>query len=266
MKRVIQSLFLGSCLALTGGCSATGNTNTFILTADLPPNFAYAARANYVPAKGETCAVADGRNTQISFNVEEWRTEYKPDSEVELYRTVSGCPLVLYSIELNIYAKYGKDRGDFGSDFGKIAVRTHLDERDKGTFNAAGESEFYGQCQWLFRTSGSLRRIVKILDCKDTDAQGNLTRGHPFAAYTLDQLPGKTVRLKIKQAAEEEPFMGDTWVKVPGGWKRCLGDSFEDQDAFCNGNHKDFSTFRMPDGRDTCTIYPGCTENKEVTP
>ncbi|MCK6255069.1 hypothetical protein, partial [Pseudomonas fragi] len=172
MKRVIQSLFLGSCLALTGGCSATGNTNTFILTADLPPNFAYAARANYVPAKGETCAVADGRNTQIGFNVEEWRTEYKPDSEVELYRTVSGCPLVLYSIELNIYAKYGKDRGDFGSDFGKIAVRTHLDERDKGTFNAAGESEFYGQCQWLFRTSGSLRRIVKILDCKDTDAQG----------------------------------------------------------------------------------------------
>ena len=51
IKRVIRRLVLGSCLALTVGCSATGKTNTFILTADLPPNFAYAARANYVPAR-----------------------------------------------------------------------------------------------------------------------------------------------------------------------------------------------------------------------
>ena len=266
MKHLIRSLCLGSCLALTLGCSTTGKSNTFTFTADLPPDFAYAARANYVPAKGETCSVPGGRNTQIGYNVEEWRTQYKPDSEIELHRTVSGCPLVLHNIELNIYAKYGKDRGDFGSDFGKIAVRAQLDERDQDTFNAAGESEFYGQCQWLFRTSGSLRRIVKILDCKDTDAQGKLTRGHPFAAYTLDQLPGKTVRLRIKQTSEERPAVGDTWVKVPDGWKRCMGDNFKDQYAFCRGNHKDFSTFRMPDGRDTCTIYPGCTENKAVTP
>ena len=266
MKHLIRSLCLGSCLALTLGCSTTGKSNTFTFTADLPPDFAYAARANYVPAKGETCSVPGGRNTQIGYNVEEWRTQYKPDSEIELHRTVSGCPLVLHNIELNIYAKYGKDRGDFGSDFGKIAVRAQLDERDKDTFNAAGENEFYGQCQWLFRTSGSLRRIVKILDCKDTDAQGKLTRGHPFAAYTLDQLPGKTVRLRIKQTSEERPAVGDTWVKVPDGWKRCMGENFEDQDAFCHGNYNDFSTFRMPDGRDTCTIYPGCTENNEVTP
>jgi hypothetical protein len=115
------------------------------------------------------------------------------------------------------------------------------------------------------RGVASLRRIVKILTCTNTDAQGNPTLGHPFAAYTLDQLPGKTVRLKIKLAAEEEPYMGDTWVKVLGGWKRCMGERFEDQDAFCFGNYKDFSTFRMPDGR-TCDIYPGCTENKEVNP
>jgi hypothetical protein len=266
MRRRVQRLIAGSCLALGVGCSATGKSNTFILTADLPANFSYAARANYVPVKGETCTVPGGRDTQIGFNVREWRNDYKPDSEVELYRTVSGCPLVLYSIDLNIYAKYGKNYSDFGVDPGKIAVRSTVYERYKESFNAAGESEFHGQCQWLFRTSGSLRRIVKILDCKDTDAQGNLTRGHPFAAYTLDQLPGKTVRLKIRQAAEEEPYMGDTWVKVPGGWKRCMGKGFEDQYAFCYGNYKDFSTFRMPDGRDTCTIYPGCTENKEVAP
>ncbi|PTS96708.1 hypothetical protein DBR24_18525, partial [Pseudomonas sp. HMWF006] len=73
------------------------------------------------------------------------------------------------------------------------------------------------------------------------------------------QLPGKTVRMKIDLAAEERPAIGKTWVKVPNGWKRCLGDNFEDQDAFCFGNHTDFSTFQMVDGR-ICTIYPGCTE------
>ena len=172
---------------------------------------------------------------------------------------------MLYSIELDINAAYGKDRGDFGGDSGLIAVRDYLDARDKGTFNAAGESQFSGQCQWLFRTSGKTRILRKILDCKNTDAQGNVTKGRPFAAYTLDQLPGKTVKLKIKLADEEKPAIGDTWVKVPGGWKRCMGDNFEDQYAFCYGNYKDFSTFKMPDGR-SCTIYPGCTENKEVTP
>ena len=264
IKTTLQHLALGSCMVITAGCSAD-KSNSFTFTADLPPDFAYAARADYVPAKGETCTVPGGRDTQVGFNVEEWRTEYKPDSEIELRRTVSGCPLVLYRIQLNIYGKYGKDRGDFGSDFGQVAVRHELDDRDKDTFTTAGESEFYGQCQWLFRTSGGLRRIVKILDCKDTDAQGNLTRGHPFAAYTLDQLPGKTVRLKIMLADEERPYMKDTWVKVPEGWKRCMGESFEDQDAFCHGNYTDFSTFQLVDGR-ICTLYPGCSENKEVTP
>jgi hypothetical protein len=266
MKRLMHSFILGSCVALAAGCSSVGKSDSFTLTADLPPNFAYAARADYVPAKGETCSVPDGRNTQLGFNVEEWRTEYKPDSEIVMHRTVSGCPLVLYRISLKIYGTYGKDRGDFGADSAMVAVRIELNEHSKGVFNTAGESAFYGQCQWLFRTIGPKRYITKILDCKATDAQGNLTRGHPFAAYTLDQLPGKTVRLKVKLADEEKPAIGDTWVKVPGGWKRCMGDNFEDQYAFCYGNHTDFSTFRMPDGRDTCTIYPGCTDNKEVTP
>ena len=95
--------------------------------------------------------------------------------------------------------------------------------------------------------------------------QRDVTQSMPFTAYSLDQLPGKTVRLKIKLAAEEEPAIGDTLVKVPGGWKRCMGDNFIDQYAFCYGNHKDFSSFKMVDER-VCTIYPGCTENKDVTP
>ena len=265
IKRVIYRLILGSCLALTVGCSATGKSDTFTLTADMPPGFAYVATVTYVPVPGQSCNLGKRDNLKPQFN-REWRTEYKPDAQIEIHRTRKGCELVLYSIELDINARYGKDRSDFSGDSGFIAVRDYLDARDKGTFNAAGESQFSGQCQWLFRTIGPKRYITKILDCKNTDAQGNVTKGRPFAAYTLDQLPGKTVKLKIKLADEEKPAIGDTWVKVPGGWKRCMGDNFEDQYAFCYGNYKDFSTFRMPDGRDTCTIYPGCTEKKEVTP
>ncbi|MGY2290428.1 hypothetical protein ACW9H6_11120 [Pseudomonas sp. SDO528_S397] len=263
---ITRHLLLGGCVALTAGCSAVHTPDSFVLTADLPPNFAYAARADYVPAKGETCTVPGGRNTQIGFNIVDWRTDYQPDSRIALRRTVSGCPLVLHRIGLKIYGKYGKDRGDFGNGFALLVVRPTLADHHKGAFDLAGDSDVHGTCQWLFRTSGGLRRLVKILDCKATDAQGNVKRGLPFAAYTLDQLPGKTVRLKFTLADEERPFMRDTWIKVPGGWKRCMGEGFEDQDAFCRGNHKDFSTFRMPDGQHTCTIYPGCTESLEANP
>ncbi len=224
MKRVIHRLILGSCLVLTVGCSATGKSDTFTLTADMPPGFAYVATVTYVPVPGQSCNLGKRDNLKPQFN-REWRTEYKPDAQIEIHRTRKGCELVLYSIQLDINAAYGKDRGDFGGDSGFIAVRDYLDARDKGSFNAAGESQISGQCQWTFRTSGGLRRIVKILFCKNTDTQGNVTKGRPFAAYTLDQLPGKTVKLKIKLADEEEPYMGDTWVKVPGGWRLEAGNA-----------------------------------------
>jgi hypothetical protein len=262
VKRTLQSLMLGSCLALTQGCVATSNSFTF--TADLPPDFAYVASVYYVPAKGQTCTVPRADNRVPQFN-REWRTEYKPDAQIEIRRTRKGCELVVDHVELEINATYGKDWGDLGREYARVSVREELPEAFKGTFNAAGEGEFSGQCQWLFRTSGGLRRLVKILDCKKTDASGELLKTRPFAAYTLDELPGKTVKMKIKLADEERPAVGDTWVKVPGGWKRCMGDNFADQYAFCYGNYKDFSTFRMPGGR-ICTIYPGCTEDKEVTP
>ncbi len=265
MKRGIQSLTLGGCLVLAVGCTATGKLDTFTFTTDLPPDFTYDLKATYVPATGETCSVPSGRNTQLGFN--NLNQEYKPSSEIVLHRTVSGCPLMLNFVEINVTGIIGRrqKRTYSAYDFAGFAVRPELLGRTKGTFNAAGESEFSGQCQWLFRTIGPKRYITKILTCRNTDTQGNVTQGHPFAAYTLDQLPGKTVRLKIKLAEEERPYMKDTWVKVAGGWKRCMGENFEDQYAFCYGNYKDFSTFRMVDER-ICTIYPGCTENKEVTP
>ena len=170
-----------------------------------------------------------------------------------------GCPLVISRIELEINSAYGKDWGDISQDSANVVIRDELEAQYKGTFSEADESVFYGQRQWLFRTSGKPRILRKILDCKKTNPQGELGRGRPLAAYTLDQLPGKTVRMKIKLADEERPAIGDTWVKVPNGWKRCMGEHFEDQVAYCFGNYKDFSGFQTPDGRQ-CTIYPGCTE------
>ncbi|WPO48580.1 hypothetical protein [Pseudomonas sp. S1Bt23] len=257
MTRTFKSLLLGSCVALAAGC-AVGKSESFIFTADLPPNFAYYAIAKYAPAEGETCTVTLDDNPYLGFN-REWRTEYKSEHEIPIYRTVKGCRLAIYRVEFGIYATYGEDRGDFGSDTAVIVVREQLEEHQKRTFDTAGESAINGQCQWFFRTQGPKRRLSKSLICKKVDAQGMVTKGRPVGAYTLDQLPGKTVKLNIKLADEERPAIGDTWVKVPGGWKRCMGKSFEDQYAFCFGNYKDFSTFRMPDGKQ-CSIYPGCTE------
>ncbi|MGF6491317.1 hypothetical protein [Pseudomonas frederiksbergensis] len=248
---------LGCGFALTTGC-AIGKSDTFTFTADLPPGFAYQAIAVYEPAKGETCTVPGGRGTEVGFN-RKWRETYQPDSEILLYRTVSGCPLTVSRIKLEITAAYGVDWGNVSADYAAVVIRDELDAPYRRTFNAVGESTFFGQCQWMFRTMGKPRIIRKLLDCKKTDAQGEVGRGRPFSAYTLDQLAGKTVRMMIKLVDEERPAIGGTWVRFPNGWKRCMGKSFEDQDAYCFGNYKDFSTFKMPDGR-ICTIYPGCTE------
>ncbi|MGE1151631.1 hypothetical protein [Pseudomonas kitaguniensis] len=257
MTNAHKTLFLGGCVMLITGC-ATGKSESFTFTADLPPNFAYSAVVKYAPAKGETCTVTLDDNPYLAFN-RKWRTEYKPASEVPIYRTVKGCRLAIYRIDLEINATYGKTRGDFSGDTTVVIFREQLEEQYKRAFDYAGENAINGQCQWLFRTQGPQRRLSKGLDCKKIDDQGLVTKGRPVGAYTLDQLPGKTVKLKIQLAEEEKPAIGDTWIKVPNGWKRCMGKALEDQYAFCFGNHKDFSSFKMPDGR-SCTIYPGCTE------
>jgi hypothetical protein len=248
---------LSACLALSAGCT-TKPPDTFTFTADLPPDFAYVAAVYYEPEQGQTCTVDRRDNLAPVFN-SQWRTEYKPDARITIRKTVKGCPLVIRRISLEINATYGKTRGDFGGDEGMVIVRKELEDRYKQTFNERGEHVIYGQCEWWFRTSGKPRILRKILDCKESDPLGTRGKGKPFAAYTLDQLPGKTIKLAVRLAEEERPSIGDTWVKFPNGWKRCLGKNFEDQDAYCFGNKTDFSTFKMVDGR-VCTLYPGCTE------
>ncbi|SEF01636.1 hypothetical protein SAMN04490194_6164 [Pseudomonas migulae] len=262
VKRVIQSLTLSAALSLTLGCAAVGKREKFTFVPDFPPDFKYELTANYVPAKGQTCTVPGGKGTQLGFN--KVYMEYEATSEIPLYRTVSGCPLALNRVEVEVTGIFGPERSDRSTDYAAIAVRPELLERQMGTFNTDGVGEFFGECQWAFRTVGPKRYLIKLLTCKRMDEQGNIARGRPFTAYTLTQLPGKTVKLKIKLAGEELPGWGDTWVKVPGGWKRCMGKGIEDQRGYCNGNYKDFSSFRMVDER-ICTIYPGCTEDKDET-
>ncbi|WP_236182805.1 MULTISPECIES: hypothetical protein [Pseudomonas] len=254
----LRSATLVVCLALIAGCK-TQPANTFTFTAELPPGFAYEALAEYEPINSsETCRAIDLRKTANRFN-RNWREKYEPVSEIVIRKTINGCPMVIRRIDLDIRAAYGKDWSDISAESAAVVIRPELEDRYKGTFNDQGLSVFYGECQWLFRTSGKPRILRKLLDCKETDALGKPEPGRPFAAYTHDQLPGKTVKMKIWLVEEERPGWKDTWVKVPNGWKRCLGDGYDDQHAYCNGNYTDFSTFKMPDGR-ICSIYPACTE------
>ena len=263
MRHLKYGLMLSGCLGLLVGCTTVKTPNTFMFVPDFPPGFKYDLTATYVPAKGQTCTVPGGRNTQLGFN--KTNMKYEGTSEIPLYRTVSECPLALNYIEIKVIGIYGSGRSHFSYDYASIAVRPELLERQMGTFSENGEGEILGQCMWFFRTVSPKRNLIKMLRCKGMDAQGNVARSRPFAAYTLDQLSNKTMKLKIKLANEEKPGWGDTWVQVPGGWKRCMGEGYEDQRGYCNGNYEDFSTFRMVDGR-ICTIYPSCNENTDETP
>ena len=233
--------------------------NTFMFTVDMPPGFKYKAAVYYVPAPGETCTVATKDNLAPTFNYRWWQ-DYKPDFKVPIYRTRNGCPLVVKNIRLDIYGMYGKSWDDFGRSGAQVVFKKELsDEIHREFFDASGVSTFTGECEWWFRTSGKTRVLRKLLNCKDLNQGRPSSRGVPIAAYTFDQLANKTIKMKVVMAKEETPYYKRAWVKFEDGWKRCMGEGFEDQHAFCDGNEKDFSHFIMSDGT-PCTIYPGCTE------
>jgi hypothetical protein len=263
MNTRIQHLLLGGWLLLAAGCATTDTPQSFTFSADLPPGFAYVATASYVAAPEQNCKLGRHRIYKKYFN-RQWQSRYQPTHNIALSQTHKGCVLALHRVELHLYAKYGQGMDDIGTSFAGVAVRNARGGQETNMFNVAGVSQFGGQCQWQFRTVGPQRTLAKILTCKDAGAADDMMMVNPFAAYTLDQLSGKTVRLKIELARQEQPFMMDTWVKVAGGWKRCMGQGTDIKDGYCRGNHKDFSSFRLPDER-VCTIYPGCTEPMTMT-
>jgi hypothetical protein len=240
------------------GCSVR-SADSFTLVTELPPGFKFKGEASYVPRTGESCTVPvrEGRNYPGKKNFKqelsnEAQTAY---FEVPLYSNEGGCPLVLYNFGYQVDAKYGADRLDLGRAFTGVSFRD-------GSAEAPSPPPvlvLQKRCEWLFRTAGPDRYIVKILKCKSVESPDQASDSDVKGPMQRAQFARKTIKVVFSIAKEETPYMGDTWVKFPEGWKRCMGKSLADAYAFCRGNTTDFKPFKMPDGRD-CTVYPNCTE------
>ncbi|QXH45134.1 hypothetical protein KSS93_19955 [Pseudomonas xanthosomatis] len=251
-----ESCFLVSFAVLVG--CGDKESNTFTLVGELPPNFSYTASTWYVPDPETKCEVTNWRRTMPSFN-KRWRKEYNPVAVVEIRKVIKGCQMILDHIKITINATYGDSIFQQGGERANIGVYVSLPERHRRTTVSETEDIFYGECEWLFRTATPERHVWKILDCKKDSERGEKGVGKPFAAYTLDQLPGKIIRMNIRLAVEERPYFKDTWVRFSDGWRRCMGKGKQDVRGYCRGNYADFSDFIMPDGR-VCNVYPSCSE------
>jgi hypothetical protein len=253
-------LFAVAGAMAASGCSTIRPTDSFTLLTELPPGFSIKGEASYVPRTGETCTVPPrkGRNYPgLKFFEQRLSNDAQTARfEVPLTSKEGGCPLVLDSFGYEVDAKYGAARLDLGRDYTGIAFQDGTADNNQ---LSSSPIVLQKECEWLFRTIGRKNYITKILKCKTAIDENNITI--PTAADLLqrDRFAGKTVKVVFSMKSEEKPAIGDTWVKFPAGWKRCMGDSFEDPYAFCDGNKSDFKPFKMPDGRD-CTVYPNCTE------
>lgn len=257
---IVRRMLLVSAVFAISGC-ALKPADSFNLEVDLPANFRFRGDAVYRPATGETCTLPKRRGKRPEFKV--FDTAGKPVAnrvsfDVPLTEQVNGCPLVLGSITFDIYGKWGEHWSAVGGDYAYINVLDRL-ETDMPGMPASGVQELAAQCQWLFRTSGPLHAIRKVMRCSSLNVDGQMHKGRAGGLVQWDELRGNTVRMVLAVTEEERPYMGDNWVRFPQGWKRCMGRNLEDQYAFCRGNTTDFKPFKMPDGR-LCNIYPTCTE------
>lgn len=255
MSRMRWGILLALGMAGLSGCVGQP-VDSFTLEVDLPAQFKLKTAANYRPATGETCTLPPRRGKRPERKV--FFTEYNPVAgrvsyQLPLTETVEGCPLVLSGIEFDFFGKWGTRSWDAGGDFGSIGIADRLDTT---AMPASGVLELSGLCQWWFRTAGPLHAIRKILQCRSWNATRQLETLAGGAAQR-DQLPGKTLRMVLTLSDEEQPAFDDNWIAVPGGWRRCRGNSFEDLYAYCGGNTTDFKPIKMPDGR-ICDIYPSC--------
>ncbi|NUU34981.1 hypothetical protein HNQ83_07900 [Pseudomonas sp. C2B4] len=245
----------------TGGCVFAPAEN-FTLQAEVPADFRVKADAFYVPATGETCEAPPRQRGKVAPNRKFFTSEYQSvartsEFQIPLTTRAGGCPLVLRSLKLNLDAKWGTHWSHIGGDFASLAFRDVLGP-DFPAFPGAGVQEFQGQCQWLFRTVGPNRAIVKILHCRAIDADGQMLNRMAGGVLQRDQLPGRTVRMVFKMARQEQPYYRGWWFETPGGWKPCTGRWGTSNEEWCT-HPPTFTDFKLPDGR-TCTVYPNCTE------
>ena len=253
-----QAFCLGAFALVMSGCSMTP-PKTFTFQADVPENFTVTGTANYKPAPGETCIAPSGEaftTGSLFFKPEQPKTAHQVEFKVPLTDDDHGCSMVLRGLKLTIEGQWGPRELDMGQETASFSVS------DEPSGQTPVAQVFKGQCQWLFRTMGPYRYIVKIPKCRALNTNGDMEKRMIGGRLHRDQLADSTVKLVLSVAKEEEPAVGDNWVKFPTGWKRCMGKGLDDRYGFCRGNTTDFKPFKMSDGRD-CTVYPNCTEQEQ---
>ncbi|MBV6826028.1 hypothetical protein KUF73_24130 [Pseudomonas sp. PD9R] len=240
-----------------GGCS-TVPTESFTFQADMPENFEIDGTAHYVAVPGQTCNFSSDKQRKdaerLFLRTPQPKAAHRVEFTVPLTAKAHGCSMILRSLGLGFEGQWGRRDQDKGMQYGGISI---LDEpsENAGSFPASGALVFQGQCQWFFRTSGPYRYIKKIPQCRALDVDGNVKKRLIGGAVQREQLAGKTVKLILTMANEEEPYYGRTWIKTPAGWKPCI----ETKEAFWCRNPPEFTNFKTRDGR-VCTVYPNCTE------
>ena len=245
-----RALYISAMAWAVSGCSLL-QTESFNFQAELPENFTISATTYYDAASGESCP---GHKVIKS---DQPKGTQMIELKLPLTEKVKGCSRVLKSVVLNIKGRWGERELDMDMDTAGLSIRDEPTETTR-PFPASGPLVFQGQCQWLFRTMGPYRYIVKILQCRALDANGVVQKSLAGGSMLRDGLAGRTVKLVLTEAKEEEPYFDRYWIKTMSGWKPCKGNWGRDIEELCVSPPQ-FKPFKMPDGRN-CTVYPNCTE------
>ena len=251
------------------------SSDHFTLVATVPANFGFTSKAHYYPKPGQTCEVYSSglggyvtRQQQKSNTVEAKAEAQTASTDIPLEYHIAGCSMELGRVSYEVSGRYGA--GSLDRDYdqaGGLSIRTStVDSRSE---RIPSTIEQRGLCSWLFQISKSkakLGEIKKLLSCHATDDNWSLKKTKyetrkPGGYVAINRLANTTVKIEFRLSNEEQPSIGDTWIKFPDGWKPCLGKGPNDPFGFCRGN-KDFKTFKM-NGR-VCTAYPNCAEQGVV--
>lgn len=271
-------------LPLIGACGFAGQTakaavenatsrfssEHFTLVANVPAKFGFTSKAQYSPKAGEKCEVYSAglggdvtRQQQKSDTTDAKDTEQTITTNIPLEYHIADCSMELRRVSYEVSVRYGT--GSLDRDL-ELAGGTAVLAKNSGV-----EPKKYvdtiqqrGICSWFFKISNSKIKkgeVEKLLSCYATDENWKMPDSlseprKPGGAIERSGLVDKTINIEFRLSADELPAVGDTWVKVPAGWKPCLGKGLDDPYGFCRGNTENFRTFKQ-NGRE-CTVYPGC--------